>query len=115
MAVFNGASAFNSDLSAWDVSAVTDMSYSAPHAISVHAHMLSSQAFRVVVCNTVVIGAPAFNGDLSAWDVSAVTNMGYSAPHAISVHAHMSSSHWLSVGGLQRAGLAMCGGRSGDV
>jgi surface protein len=42
LAVFNEASAFNSDLSAWDVSAVTNMRYSAPHTISSHAHMSSS-------------------------------------------------------------------------
>ena len=50
LAVFNigvskQASAFNGDLSTWDVSAVTDMQYSAPHAISVHAHMSSSYWF----------------------------------------------------------------------
>jgi surface protein len=34
LAVFYEASAFNGDLSTWDVSAVTDMQSSAPHAIS---------------------------------------------------------------------------------
>jgi surface protein len=33
LAVFYDASDFNSDLSAWDVSAVTNMRDSAPHAI----------------------------------------------------------------------------------
>ena len=49
--MFNGASAFNSDLSAWDVSSVTDMSL----------HVQKRQL--------------AFNSDLSSWDVSSVTNM----------------------------------------
>merc|ERR1712037_178435 len=48
--MFSRASAFNQDLSKWDVSAVTVMSY-----------MFSS--------------ASAFNHDLSNWDVSAVTDM----------------------------------------
>jgi surface protein len=42
LAVFSQASAFNGDLSAWDVSAVTNMQTSAPHAISAQAHMSSS-------------------------------------------------------------------------
>jgi surface protein len=71
---------------------------------------------RLTFCLLAVFaGALAFNGDLSMWDVSAVTTMKYSAPHAISAQAHMSSSHWLLGGGLQSAGLAMCGGRSGSV
>merc|ERR1712032_1040388 len=48
--MFQRASAFNQDLSKWDVSAVTKMGY-----------MFS--------------GASAFNQDLSKWDVSAVRNM----------------------------------------
>merc|ERR1712032_1487605 len=48
--VFSGASAFNQDLSKWDVSAVTSM-----------WNMFS--------------GASAFNQDLSKWDVSAVADM----------------------------------------
>jgi surface protein len=47
LAVFQRATAFNGDLSAWDVSAVTDMFQSAPHTISVHAHMSSSHRLSV--------------------------------------------------------------------
>jgi surface protein len=42
LAVFQSASAFNGDLSTWDVSAVTNMFSSAPHAISAQARMWSS-------------------------------------------------------------------------
>ena len=48
--MFAYAALFNGDLSKWDVSRVTDMSYMFYHASS-------------------------FNGDLSKWDVSRVTNM----------------------------------------
>jgi len=48
--VFNGASAFNQDLSNWNTRAVTSMSY--------------------------MFSGSAFNQDLSNWDVSAVTDMG---------------------------------------
>jgi surface protein len=39
---YNGATAFNGDLSAWDVSAVTSMEQSAPHAIPAQPHMSGS-------------------------------------------------------------------------
>jgi surface protein len=48
--MFNGATAFNQDISGWDVSAVTNM----------------GDMFN---------GATAFNQDISGWDVRAVTNM----------------------------------------
>jgi len=50
--MFFNAAAFNQNLSAWDVSAVTIMDY-------------------------MFYKATAFNQNLSAWNVSAVTNMGY--------------------------------------
>ena len=48
--MFDGATAFNGDVSKWQVGNVTNMS-----------HMFS--------------GATIFNGDLSKWDVSQVTEM----------------------------------------
>eukprot|EP00978_Attheya_sp_CCMP212_P048200 scaffold484714_cov98-Attheya_sp.AAC.1 len=49
---FRGASAFNQDLSTWDLSSVTDMQW-------------------------MFEAASAFNQDLSAWNVSSVTTMVY--------------------------------------
>ena len=48
--MFQGATSFNGDLSAWNTSSVTDMW-------------------------SMFNGATSFNGDLSAWDVSSVTDM----------------------------------------
>ena len=48
--MFQGATAFNGDLSDWKVSNVTDMS-------------------------SMFFGATAFNGDLSKWSVSSETDM----------------------------------------
>jgi len=48
--MFGFATAFNGDLSLWNVSEVTEMQF-------------------------MFVNATAFNGDLSRWDVSKVTNM----------------------------------------
>ena len=63
--MFQNASSFNGDLSAWDVSSVTDI----------------SAMFQ---------WATNFNGDLSAWDVSNVTNMSYMFNYARSFNGDFS-------------------------
>ena len=70
---FSGAAAFNSDVSAWDVSAVTDMS-----------GMFSGSGFTGDVSgwdtgSVTTMGGmfadTAFNGDISEWDTSSLTDV----------------------------------------
>ena len=53
--MFDGARAFNGDLSTWSVGRVTTMSRMFSYATS-------------------------FNGNISKWDVTSVTDMAYAAP-----------------------------------
>ena len=54
--MFSGAPHYNGDLSAWDVSSVTDT-------------------------GSMFSGATHFNGDLSGWNISSVTGMIFHATH----------------------------------
>ena len=83
--MFQNATAFNGDLSSWNVSNVTDMT---------RVRSMRSMSTRIVCaapvtpCEADLLtwsarfhrqmfqNAAAFNGDLSSWNVSNVTNMG---------------------------------------
>merc|ERR1719174_2171065 len=68
--MFNGATAFNDDISNWDVSRVTDMKY-----------MLK--------------GATSFNIDISNWDVSRVTDMHSMFMEATSFKHELCGASWV--------------------
>ena len=69
--MFSGSSAFNQDLSKWEVSAVTNM----------------QGMFR---------GASAFNQDLSKWDVSKVTDMAFMFLRASSFKRELCGVAWVN-------------------
>ena len=73
--MFSGADAFNQDLSKWDVSAVTDMSYFFSHASDFNQDLSKWDVSAVTEMGLMFLRASAFNQDLSKWDVSAVTDM----------------------------------------
>ena len=79
--MFDGAAAFNGDLSGWDVRNVTDMSACFTRRGLQRRPERLGRAQRHGH-ERHVFGAAAFNGDLSGWDVRNVTNMRsmFSAP-----------------------------------
>jgi surface protein len=74
--MFRGASNFNGDISAWDVSSVDVMSGLFRGASNFNGDLSAWDVSSVAVMNGLFGGASNFNGDISTWDVSSVTNMG---------------------------------------
>jgi surface protein len=73
--MFNGASNFNGDLSAWDVSSVTVMNGLFLGASNFNGDISTWDVYSVTNMGSMFNGASNFNRDVSAWDVSSVTNM----------------------------------------
>ena len=71
-AMFYGARRFNQDLSAWDVSNVTDMSSMFDVANRFNQDLSAWDVSEVTDMQWMFYDASAFNQDLSAWDVSNV-------------------------------------------
>jgi surface protein len=74
--MFNSTTAFNGDISGWDVSSVTDMRYMFLGATSFNQDLSTWDVSRVTEMDGMFQGATAFNQDLNAWNVSSVTDMG---------------------------------------
>ena len=73
--MFDGATAFDGDLSSWDVSAVTDMNYTFATATAFNQSLSTWDVSSVTTMSGMFWSATAFDGDLSSWDVSSVTTM----------------------------------------
>ena len=95
--MFYQASAFNGDLSGWDVSSVTDMSsmfYASP---AFNGNLSSWDVSGVTSMSHMFALASAFNGDLSGWNVSSVTDMSSMFVNADSFNADLSGWNVSSV------------------
>ncbi|MDB2495152.1 BspA family leucine-rich repeat surface protein, partial [Flavobacteriaceae bacterium] len=66
---------FNKDISSWDVSNVTDMSYMF-YTSSFNQDISSWDVSNVISMEGMFKDSTIFNQDISSWDVSSVTNMG---------------------------------------
>ena len=72
--LFYGATAFNQNLSSWDVSNVTNMESMFYSATSFNQHIGSWDVSNVTNMSWMFASTP-FNQDIGSWDVSYVTNM----------------------------------------
>ena len=73
--MFQDATAFNGNVSSWNVSQVTDMGYMFQQATSFNGNVSSWNVSQVTYMGSMFFGASAFDGDISSWNVSQVTGM----------------------------------------
>ena len=88
--MFNGADEFNSDISSWDVSSVTNMFTMFYHADDFNMDISQWNVSSVTNMNHMFKHAVSFNQDLSSWDVNMVNDMGSMFDGAISFNSDIS-------------------------
>ena len=76
LVMFQGATAFNQDISSWDVSNVTNMQYMFRLAETFNQDISGWDVSNVTNMKQMFAIAIVFNQDISIWDVSNVTNFG---------------------------------------
>ena len=70
--MFRGTTAFNGDISSWDVSSVTDMSGMFTDSTAFNGDISSWDVSSVTYMADMFSGASSFNQPLNDWDVSSV-------------------------------------------
>ena len=88
--MFKDAPLFNSDISAWDVSNVSDMSEMFWHASSFDGEVSDWDVSRVTNMYGMFASASSFDGEVSDWDVSRVTDMAHMFNRASSFDGEVS-------------------------
>ncbi|MCK5818093.1 MAG: BspA family leucine-rich repeat surface protein [Psychromonas sp.] len=73
--MFNGATVFNGDIGAWNVSKVTDMQGMFTTANAFNADISAWNVSSVITMAWMFQSATVFNRDISGWNVGVVTNM----------------------------------------
>jgi surface protein len=73
--MFDGAHAFNQDISGWNTAAVTDMTEMFGGASAFNQNISNWNTAAVTSMNGMFDGDAAFNQDISSWNTAAVTNM----------------------------------------
>ncbi len=72
---YYGLSAFNGDISEWNVSAVTNMNAMFANAIAFNKDISDWNVVAVQNMTDMFVGAAKFNQDISKWNVASVTSM----------------------------------------
>ncbi|WP_188505791.1 BspA family leucine-rich repeat surface protein [Parapedobacter pyrenivorans] len=75
--MFDGAEAFNGDLSGWDVSAVTDMASMFYNAFAFNGNITGWDVSNVTNMRGMFWQASVFNQDIGGWNVGKVEDMSY--------------------------------------
>ncbi|KAL7492804.1 hypothetical protein ACHAWT_001825 [Skeletonema menzelii] len=73
--MFRTGYSFNRDISAWDISSVTDMAAMFEHTNSFNADISAWDTSSVTNMLRMFRQAYSFNRDISAWDISSVTDI----------------------------------------
>jgi surface protein len=89
--MFNSAQSFNSDISGWNVSNVTDMNGMFSFTQSFNSDISGWNVSNVTDMSNMFNSAQSFNSDISNWNVSNVTNMSFMFSDAISFNSDISS------------------------
>lgn len=96
--MFENASSFNQSLNSWDVSNVTDMDSMFKGATNFNGNISSWNTGSVTRTGFMFYNASAFNQDIGSWDVSSVTFMAYMFRQATSFNQDIGSWDVSNVG-----------------
>merc|ERR1712032_1550942 len=94
--MFNKATAFNHDLSKWNVEQVTDVQSMFYQASAFNQSLSEWNLAQVTDMQWMFYGASAFNGDVSKWNVGRVTNMNMMFRGATSFQQVLSGEAWVN-------------------
>jgi len=90
-------SRFNGDISNWDVSQVTDMSYMFAWTTAFNGDISTWNVARVTDMHGMFARAAAFNGDISTWNVARVADTGTMFYSAKSFKRSLCGAAWFNL------------------